>query len=475
MTAIPFPLSSAPGERPQESAGRLINTYAEPRGEGLGPLWRRAPGLSEFVDTGSETFRGAIVMPGVVYVGFKDAILAIEEGATSDGTDWLVTTHGSFAGSDKLFLARNNNSTPDVVVVGDIGVSVITSSGVEEYPDADVGSPNAVAFLAGYFFFTYGDGKVRTSGINSTSINTLDLATAEQNPDGLLRPVPYRSQMILCGPRTMEVWTNTGNATGFPFSYSYTIAAGLIGAHAIAGGGDEFSEFLLWVADDNTVRMLNGYAADKVSPPDLDRLIEAITDKTTIEACVYSSGGHKFWQVSCAAWSWVFDLNTKKWHERRSYLQPRSRITQSFPFDGRWLCGDVLSGKIAQISRDAREELGSPLVVTIESGPVQKFPQRIQVARADFDFIVGVGIAPGRDPVETSPSVRISWTDDGGVYWSNPLVRSLGRQQQSQTRVTVLNTGLTGPVGRRWRLEISDPVDATLIAGDQAASVRAKS
>lgn len=474
MTAIPFPLSSSPGERPQESAGRLVNAYAEPRGEGLGPLWRRVPGLTAFVDTGETVFRGAIVMPGVIYAGFEGVVLAIEEGATSDGVEWLVTTHGSLAGTDKLFMARNNNSTPDIVVVADIGVFVITDSDVEAYPDEDVGSPNAVAFLAGYFFFTYGDGKVRTSAINGTGINLLDLATAEQNPDGLLRPVPFKSQMLLCGPRTIEAWANTGNPTGFPFSYSYTISAGLIGPHAIAGGGDEFSEFLLWVADDNTVRRLDGYSPTKVSPPDLDKLIEAVADKSTIEACVYSSGGHKFWQVSCASWSWVFDLNTEKWHERNSYLQPRSRITQAFPGVGKWLCGDVLSGTVAEITRTARDELGSPLPVRIESGPVQKFPNRIQVARADFDFIVGVGIATGLDPIQTAPVVNISWSNDGGAHWSAPLIRPLGRQQDAQTRVTVLNTGLTGPVGRRWRLDVSDPVDVTFIAGDQAAAVRAK-
>ena len=45
MTAIQFPLSTAPGQRPQEGAGRLINVYAEARGEKTGAVWHRAPGL----------------------------------------------------------------------------------------------------------------------------------------------------------------------------------------------------------------------------------------------------------------------------------------------------------------------------------------------------------------------------------------------------------------------------------------------
>lgn len=470
MPEVPFPTSTNPANRPQESAGRLVNCYVEPRPEGLGPLWRRAPGLTSFVDTGRSVFRGALVMPGPIYAAFSGVIVSITYNGVSG--HWEAVVHGSLPGTDKVFFARNNNSNPDMVVVCDLGAYIITSTGILPYPDIDVGAPNAVAFLAGYFFFTYGDARVRVSGINSTSINALDMATAEQNPDGLLCPIPFRSQIILCGPRTMEVWTNTANAVGFPFSYSYTIPSGLIGAHAIAGGGDEFSELLLWVADDNTVRRLDSTAPVKVSPPDLDALIEAVADKRTLEACVYSSAGHKFWQLSCADWTWVYDLTTSKWHERMSYLKSRSRITQAFPANGKWMCGDTDSGVIAQITREFRTELGSPLVMRIESGQVQGFPNRIQVARADFNFITGVGKATGVDPIETDPHVSVSWSNDGGVKWSVPLIRKIGRQNDAMTRVQVNNTGLSGPVGRRWRLDISDPIDATLLGGDQSADVR---
>jgi len=482
MVAIRWPLSTSPGERPQESAGRIVNAYAEPRGEDLGPIWRRAPGLLPFLETEETVFRGAIVMPGVIYAGFTDTIVAIEQGAVSDGITYLVSDHGAMSGTDKLFFARNNNSVPDVVVVGTDGPFVITSGAVSSYPDPDVGSPNAVGFLAGYFFFTYGDGKCRTSGINTTAINSNDLATAEQHPDGLLRPVPFRSSMLLCGARTIEVWSNSGNPEGFPFSYAHTIPAGLLNPHAISGGAasDEFAEYLMWVADDSTVRRLDGWEATKVSPPWLDRLIAAQQDPNVFETCVYTSEGHKFWQLSCPDWTAVFDFNTQKWHERNSYLQKRSRITQSFPIRGafpnvsKWLCGDMLSGDLLEISGDALDEAGQPLTVLAESLEVKNFPNRIQVSRADFDFVTGVGIATGQDPIQTDPVVNISWSDDGGVTWSKPLIRNLGRQQRATRRVTVLNTGLSGPQGRRWRWWISDPVDVMFMGGDQSQAVRGK-
>ncbi|MCF1193594.1 hypothetical protein LRR18_18565, partial [Mangrovimonas sp. AS39] len=94
---------------------------------------------------------------------------------------------------------------------------------------------------AGYFFFTYGDGKCRTSGINTTAINAADVATAEQHPDGLIRPQPFRGAMLLCGNKLIEAWQNTANPVAFPFSYAHTIPCGLIAPHAMAGGTDEFA------------------------------------------------------------------------------------------------------------------------------------------------------------------------------------------------------------------------------------------
>ena len=44
---VPWPISTNPGLKPQEGTGRLINVFAEPRGD-KSPVWRRAPGTSVF-------------------------------------------------------------------------------------------------------------------------------------------------------------------------------------------------------------------------------------------------------------------------------------------------------------------------------------------------------------------------------------------------------------------------------------------
>jgi len=476
MPKITFPLSTSPGDRATEGAGRLINCFAEPRGEGAQPgyVLKRAPGAAEFADVTEEIpaaagFRGGIQVASTFYAATEDVAYTVTAGGAVAEIDALD-------GDDKLFWASNNKDpTPDIVVVGAAGVFEVDDNSVTPFADEDVGSPNAVCFLDGYFFFTYGDGTCQASGINAVTIDTNDVATAESNPDGLSRPVPWRGQLLLCGPKSIEVWAgNPVNDTGFPFSRVTVVGRGLIGAHAIAGHEDGFKDALIFVGDDNRVYQLNNYEPVAISPPDLDRLIEAVADKTELEAMVYKAGGHSFWQLSSAAWTWVFNVNNQKWHERRSYLQTRSRLTQSVNAFGHWLCGDTETASVLQITNTSAREMGDPFVVRAESLPMARFPNRIRVPRADFDFATGVGVATGAEPVETVPQVGISWSDDGGQNWSVPLLRGVGPQAKTRTRVGVINAGMSGPAGRKWAVEMSDPVHFGLMGGEQSAQLGTK-
>ena len=126
--------------------------------------------------------------------------------------------------------------------------------------------------------------------------------------------------------------------------------------------------------------------------------------------CSYVSNGQPMVALSCAAWTWEFNLNTGKWNERESrssgVSQGRWRARFAINAFDKWLVGDALSGNILQLSASSYKEISEPQVYRVESGPVANFPNRIQVARADFDFVTGVGIATGADPNETDPVVR---------------------------------------------------------------------
>jgi hypothetical protein len=490
MVAIPFPLSTSPGQRPQEGMGRLINAYAEGRGEGgANVVWHRSPGLRVL---GSDTataewtawsfpfeewftvaesaaaaidgqFRGGVVVASLLYGVFGEMVYTVDAAG-----QFSAPFTGTVAGTSKAFVFRNNNATPEVVIVADSVAYEIVGSTVIPYSDSDVGSPSCGCFHDSYFMFGYGDGKIRASGVNTTAINLIDFTTAETNPDGVIHVWSYRGQLYAAGTSTIEVYGLPINATAFPLTrVGYNITPGLIAPHCVAGFQAEFGNNPIYCASDNTVRQLNGFTPDKISPPELDALIAAVEDKSELEAICYISKGHAFWQLSSADWTWVFNCNTQKWHERKSDGLVRSRMSVSVPAFNQWLVGDTESNNLLQVDGTIATEVDDDheLLFRVESAPVKDFPNRVRVNRADFDFTVGVGDVTGADPIETDPSILISWSDDGGVTWSTPWYRKLGRQAETQQRITVLNTGMSGPMGRRWRLDVSDPIHVGLIGG----------
>jgi hypothetical protein len=492
MVAIPWPTSTSPGSRPQEGAGRLINAFVVPRGENIGGVYHRVPGVlafgqqaninwtwespglewfnqpsAAFVPTGS--FRGGVAVGGTFYGAFGEKVYTLDAAGNYDEI-------GNLAGSDRVYFARNNNVIPQVVAVCDAGPFQITPTAVLAYPDLDVGAPNSVCFHDGYFIFTYGDGTVVASEINSTNINPLSFASAESNVDGLVRAWSYLGLLYLAGPATIEVWGGPPNpAPAFPLSRKgYNISPGLIAANAVAGFEAEFSS-PIYCASDHTVRSLDGYTPVKISPPELDQLLQIEADNNAIEAMCYVADGHHFWQLSSSTWSWVYNVNYKTWHERKSYLSTRSRFTNAsvFIFD-EWMVGDTDSGFLLIIAPGVTTEAGDPLVFTAESKPVKQFPNRVRVARADFDFVMGVGDADGSDPIQTDPTVVISYSDDGGYSWSVPYQRKLGRQAKTMKRIILPPTGMSGTQGRRWRVAVADPVWVGLMGGDMYAALARK-
>lgn len=471
--AIPFPLSTAPGTptHKQESPGRLLNCYAEPLGQGAPnvSIIRRAPGLLTFGTTSRTGFRGLIEINGTLYAAFSGQL----EKFTSAGG--ASTNVGALTGTKKGFFARNNAPTPNQVFVDPDGniATFTTVSVTNSYPDVDLPAVNSVCSIDGYFVFTTGNGKAFASDLNSTAINPLSFGTAEAKPDGLTRAIAYGGQLFLFGGFTTEIWSDVG-ATPFPFQRAVVMPRGIAGPYCVAGFEDAFGRALCWVGDDNAVYRLNGYTPEKISPPDLDGLIEDVTDKTLLEMSVYMSRGHAFVMLSSSTWSWVFDLNTDKWAERDSYLSSRTRIIGGLFAFNKWLCGDVLTGSVLWITDTTHQENTNPFRWRVESGPVEEFPIGQRVGRADFNFVTGVGEASGTDPIQTDPTVEISWSDDGGTIYRAPILRKLGRQARTTGLVSLVAcTGRSSWNGRRWRLDIADPIYVGFMGGTQAESPRA--
>lgn len=419
--------------------------------------------------TGS--FRGGLQVGQILYGAWEGEVYTVDD----DGATTLFST---LAGTDNIFIARNNATTPNIAVVTDVGASIIdtTAGAVSVYPSSNVGSPTCVREHMGYFMFGYGNGDIQASGLNLMTLNTLDKARTESNPDGVLNIVSHEGRMYVLGEKTIEVWGDPVNASGFPLTrLGYNITPGLKGKHAVAGWESEFGHAFIYVGSDDTVRHMRGLESVKISPPDLDRLIADVVDADEdLEALVYVAAGHSFWQLNGPNWSWVYNVDYNSWHERRSTNSTKSRLKRSVAAFGRWLVGDTDSTDLLAINHSLATEGGRLITSVLESGPVKDFPNRQRIPRVDFDFTPGVGIATGVDPIQTDPSVLIEISRDGGRTWGTSWVRKLGKQAESLYRVYVLNAGFTGDEGPRWRWTISDSVHVGFTGADMVTELRKK-
>ncbi len=355
--------------------------------------------------------------------------------------------------SDYVTFAKNNAVPPDqMLCTPALGTFTFTTSAITVVNvNSEIG--NSICFGEGYFFVTMPSGYCYASGLNGITFSSLDRIRAEARAEALVRGVFYDGELYLFGLTHLEVWGSGGNpnASGFPLNRTTVVWRGLLAIGAVCGFEEGFEGGLFWVADDYSVRMLAGYQAQTISPPDLERQIEACADKPNIRAFVYDVGGHACVAIDIAGEdTWIFDLTEKAWFQRNSIdigHDDHWRVTgNSVRAFGKWLAGDHHTGNILQIDGDTWN--ATPI---IESIAMEAFPSRLQVGKFEANFVAGVGNATVPDPV-----VLISWSDDGGHKWSNPITRKLGEAGRTKEHVRINRGGLTGSKGRRYRIRCDD-------------------
>lgn len=469
MTAIPVPVSSSPGIRPDEGAGRLVNCFAvkQEQGARFPVIWYRSAGLHLQADVVNHVhLRGAILAGSTLVSVFNSRVYAID-------STFTATNLGSLTGSDRVTLAKNNAGTPNIVVVTSAGVfNLFTASAPTAFADADLpASPTSVASIDGYFIWTYNNGDLYASGLNAVSVATNSFAT-EQALGGLLRGITFKGEFYAMGRLGIGLWKDKG-LSPFPLEKQFTIEKGLIGTHAVAGWEPGWVGQLLWVAPDGIVYQMDGYVPKPVSNDDVTRdIVQAIFDGegTTLEADVYMQGKHAFWRLTNPGmWTWEYNVTTQNWNERESFNRDDCRCSFTVNAFDQWLVGDRESGKVFQINESTTNEGDDPLIFEIVSGAVANYPARIMIPRADFDFTAGVGDATAED----DPQVQISWSFDGGFSYGNPVLRPLGVQADAGHQITVQRIGLTRGQGARFKLRVSDQVHVAFQGGQVPVEVRA--
>jgi hypothetical protein len=317
--------------------------------------------------------------------------------------------------------------------------------------DAFYGS-ETVTFIDNYFLFVRPDtGQFYLSAINdATTLDALDFATAESQPDNLNAIVSCQRRALLMGGTTIEIWSNSGSAD-FPFEREgTTIEVGCMAAHSVK----VVDNTAFWIGQDRNgggiVYRLNGYQAQRISTQGIEEALQASTDLTQATAWAYQEHGNTYYAINAPGLTstFVYEVRTGAWEslndqdDAGQHCADR-RLCHTYAF-GKHLFG-CSDGTIVELDHGLYQKAGRPLVRERVS-PHDAVPGLTWLYFDAFHLDCTTGDAPqGVDPV-----VELSYSDDSGATWSNPVAKSTGRVGERFARLTWRRLGRSRD--RIWKI-----------------------
>lgn len=413
------------------------------------------PGIQTFVNFGAYPSRGIYKKGDFLYV-------------VNNNTLWRVSNDGAMTNIGTLLTAQgrvdmSDNGTQIIIVDGANGYIYNTNTLVfAQITDPDWPGADTVTFLNGYFVVTKPNtGQFYISALyDGLSWAALDFATAESNPDNLIRVMADNGQLCLFGPETTEFWGDSG-ALDFPFAR--------VGASAIEWGLAarwslcKFMDSLIFLRRNRLgavqVCTLSGYNATPVSNPEMDYVFSKYSAVDNATGFSYMVSGHPFYQINfpSADESWLYDGLTKAWSKvESSGGRHRGEIQQNYL--DRSLVTDYENGKLYIFRDGYYSDDGDPIARELITRH-QTIGQFSVIDELWMEMESGVGLLTGQGE---TPMLMMQVSKDGGHTWGNEYWVNFGQIGEYKRRAVFRRLGRA----RDWvfKFRITDPVKPVLVA-----------
>lgn len=434
------------------SVERLVNGYLEltPEGKEPAPVYG-IPGLTAFSDLGLAPVRGMIEMGNQLY-------------AVSGAELYLVPANGSESVLGTLpiggMVDMATDGTNIVIVVPENGeIWVWNGTALGQVVDTDAPAASSVDWVDGYFLFGEQNSDIWfiCELADPYNFDPLAFSAAEWRPDLLVRPLVSKRDVFLFGEQSIEGWRNTGADPIFPFERleNVFIDVGLAGVFAAVYSNDA----IFWLADDKTIRRLDGVVATPIQTPAIAKTIAGWSDFTLTKATAHVFGDHLFVMFHNPDGCIVWDQRTQRWHERASWGRETYRGRVYAEAYGRLLLGSDLSGKIYAIDRAALTEDGDRIPFEMVFPYVWAGGQKFTTD--ELEVIFEVGTESDYEDVPPTAAVMLDYTDDGRT-WGPRRDRTLGVRGAYKQRLTWNRLGQARQ--RAYRIRIGDVCPRVVIS-----------
>lgn len=359
---------------------------------------------------------------------------AIATGAIT--TAGSAYTNGTYS-NVPLTGGAGSGATANITVAGGVVTAVTLVNPGVNYILHNVLSVNA-ANVGGT-----GTGFSWTINSMATAFDPLDIAAKAGFNDPIVGIISVHRELWLIGNLTTEVWIGTGAA-----DFYFQQVQGAYINHGCAAQYSIANQDLLvfFVQQDmqgnGLVLQGQGYDVTEVSTPRIVKEFKSYSTLEDAQGFCYQIGDHAFYELvfPTANKGWIYDLTSKQWSEKNwcdsngNLLRPRENCCM-FAF-GKILVGDWQNGNLLHLDIDTFTDYTND-----GNGPIVRIRTFPHIVGKDFNRISGqafdADIEVGRTTdLLDDPQISLSWSDNRGVSYGNPVMQSMGKTGEFLTTVS---------------------------------------
>jgi hypothetical protein len=437
---------------------KLTNCQLQPNPEGSKSPFKIVgrPGLKLWSTYGVGGIRGVFFAFDRLFVVSGNELYIV----SSDKSSVMI---GAVPGGDAVSMIANETH---VGIATNLGLYNATIAAIAN-TDGQFYGPSCYQDGYGILPLT-GTAQYFLTGIDDmTSVNPLDFDSVDTFPDKVLASKSLNRQLVHFGETAIEQFYNSGDAY-FPFRRSDggTIQVGCRAAWSVV----QMQDVLVFLANDNSVRIVAGNQCKVVSTPGIEKWISERITPEKARGLSYRLEGQEVYCLNFPDGSISYNFTTNLWSTLESWGETRWRAECTAISDGHYvqpwgydLVGDFENGNIYELDPDFYYDengVGAPdwIVRNLYSTPIHANGNRLIMDELRIDCEMGVGnvIAPGDDP-----QFIIDWSDDGGNTWSTSIQVSAGLIGEYTRRASINSLGQF--YNRTLRLQFSDPCKLTIL------------
>jgi hypothetical protein len=421
-------------------------------------IMQSVPGLTLLSALGAE-IRGVFEAKSRAFVVAGSTLYELDGSGNSTSRGTLATSTGpvDFAwGTTQLVIVDGPNGY----------VFRLATNVLAQITDSAWLGSNRVSYLGGFFIFVDPDTQVHyVSAIDdASSLDALDFASNEESPDNTVAHLVDHSQAIFLGQQTTEFWSLQG-ATDYPLSKDTgtSLEVGCVACFS----AQKIDNGVMFIGRDKNgsgiVYRLIGNQPQRVSTQAVEEALQASTDLSAARAYVYQKNGRTFYCVNAPgmASTWCFEVSSGSWFEKcdldDSGQFAAFRVTCHAFALGKHMAGDA-DGNVYLLDDTVNTFAGDPLRRTRIS-PNDARPGRDRQFFSEFVLDTNVGEAAQGQTV----TVELSWSDDGGYTWGNPVARTFVVGQYAEP-LRWQRLGMARD--RVWRVDCADDAPYSIVGGD---------